>query len=276
MSVKTEINRIKTAKTNIKTAIENKGVTVPSGTKLEGMASLINNISSGVGLNFEIVGGTTTPNNPKENTIWINTNTPITNWFFVKDISEMDEYLSYDTGDVFIQIGETSNVKFCALDTYPNILMVYPIFAKQYVSGKWVDKTAKSWQNGKWVDWWNGKLFTPNNQWESVTGGWMIEGNITSEGFINLPSKSGSTCTARTNRAVNKGNYTELKLTIESGKVTIYLSDENGTDEGNWYALLEDATGTATIGLDGVPDTFFVSMYTYYGNVATISNIWLE
>ena len=35
-----------------------------------------------VGLNFEIVGGTTQPSNPKENTIWVNTDQEITNWLF--------------------------------------------------------------------------------------------------------------------------------------------------------------------------------------------------
>lgn len=45
MSVQSEITRIGNAKTAIKTAIEGKGVTVPSGTKLDGMALLIESIS---------------------------------------------------------------------------------------------------------------------------------------------------------------------------------------------------------------------------------------
>lgn len=47
MSVQTEINRISSAKSAISTAIANKGVTVPSGTKIDGMATLIGQISSG-------------------------------------------------------------------------------------------------------------------------------------------------------------------------------------------------------------------------------------
>lgn len=42
-----EIDRIETAKASIKAAIEGKGVSVPSDTKIDGMATLINNISSG-------------------------------------------------------------------------------------------------------------------------------------------------------------------------------------------------------------------------------------
>lgn len=49
MSVETEITRISGAKSDIATAITNKGVTVPSGTKLDGMAALIDSISGGGG-----------------------------------------------------------------------------------------------------------------------------------------------------------------------------------------------------------------------------------
>lgn len=42
-----EIDRIETAKASIKAAIEGKGVSVPSDTKINGMAALISNISGG-------------------------------------------------------------------------------------------------------------------------------------------------------------------------------------------------------------------------------------
>lgn len=47
MSVQSEITRLQNAKTALKTAIENKGVTVPSSTKLDGYATLVDNISGG-------------------------------------------------------------------------------------------------------------------------------------------------------------------------------------------------------------------------------------
>lgn len=37
---------------------------------------------SGAGLNFKVVGGTTQPSNPSENTIWVNTDKEITGWIF--------------------------------------------------------------------------------------------------------------------------------------------------------------------------------------------------
>ena len=49
MSVQSEITRLQNAKAAIKTAIEGKGVTVPDGTLLDGMAALIESIEAGGG-----------------------------------------------------------------------------------------------------------------------------------------------------------------------------------------------------------------------------------
>ena len=49
MSIQTELTRITNAKTAIKAAIEGKGVTVPAGTLLDGMAALIESIEAGGG-----------------------------------------------------------------------------------------------------------------------------------------------------------------------------------------------------------------------------------
>lgn len=64
MSIQTELTRITNAKTAIKTAIEGKGVTVPDGTLLDGMAALIESIEAGGGGSVEpftkIISGTIT------------------------------------------------------------------------------------------------------------------------------------------------------------------------------------------------------------------------
>lgn len=49
MSIQTELARLTNAKAAIQTAIEGKGVTVPDGTLLDGMASLIEGIEAGGG-----------------------------------------------------------------------------------------------------------------------------------------------------------------------------------------------------------------------------------
>lgn len=49
MSIASEITRLQAAKADLKTAIESKGVTVPSDTKLDGYADLVNSIEQGGG-----------------------------------------------------------------------------------------------------------------------------------------------------------------------------------------------------------------------------------
>ena len=71
MSIQAELTRITNAKAAIKTAIEGKGVTVPDGTLLDGMAALIESIEAGGGSGggdggwaidgFALLSGTFTP-----------------------------------------------------------------------------------------------------------------------------------------------------------------------------------------------------------------------
>jgi len=49
MAISDEIARLRQAKADLKTAIENKGVTVPSSTKLDGYADLVDSIVTGEG-----------------------------------------------------------------------------------------------------------------------------------------------------------------------------------------------------------------------------------
>lgn len=79
MSIQTELTRITNAKAAIKAAVEGKGVTVPDGTLLDGMAALIESIEAGGG-NFDFsalngataaVSGTFTPASDSSY-LWVN------------------------------------------------------------------------------------------------------------------------------------------------------------------------------------------------------------
>ena len=64
MSIASEISRLQTAKADLKTAIEGKGVTVPSNTKLDGYADLVDSIETGddwVYVNCNTLSDTTNP-----------------------------------------------------------------------------------------------------------------------------------------------------------------------------------------------------------------------
>ena len=74
MSIQTELTRITNAKAAIKAAIEGKGVTVPDGTMLGGMASLIESIEAGGGGGGNIVAGTYTPASTQTNRVTVTHN----------------------------------------------------------------------------------------------------------------------------------------------------------------------------------------------------------
>lgn len=54
--ISTEIARIQQAKSDLKTSIEGKGVTVPSATKIDGYAALVDQISTGGGASNIVTG----------------------------------------------------------------------------------------------------------------------------------------------------------------------------------------------------------------------------
>ena len=54
MSIASEIERLQTAKDDLKTSIENKGVTVPEGATLDDYPALVDSISGGGGMNVDV------------------------------------------------------------------------------------------------------------------------------------------------------------------------------------------------------------------------------
>lgn len=106
---------------------------------------MIFNVTGGGGtsLNFKIVGGTSQPTAPKENTIWVNTSVAIPAW----ELSATEPG-SPVAGMVWISTGTSSGVAFNALKK--NAIQVYPLSAKQYVGGQWVSVEAKTYQDGEW------------------------------------------------------------------------------------------------------------------------------
>lgn len=129
-------------------------------------------VSAGAPLNFKVVGGTSAPSNPKENTIWVNTDAEITNWAFSAAQPE-----TATAGMVWIFTGTSSPAEFNALKK--NGITVYPLLAKQYVSGAWVSKIAKSYQGGQWVDW-TMYLYNKGAEYVDENGrGWAFSGTYT-------------------------------------------------------------------------------------------------
>ena len=107
MSIQTELTRITNAKAAIKAAVEGKGVTVPDGTLLDGMAALIESIEAGGG-GFQVALGTFTPAETKSLNslppVSIEHNagfTPDVFIFYKTDLSTYDMIAISATSDIF-------------------------------------------------------------------------------------------------------------------------------------------------------------------------------
>ena len=242
------------------------------------------------GLNFQVIGGTTAPNNPKENTIWVNTSTKITGWVFSATQP------TRATGMVWISVGASSPVAFNALKK--NNITVYPLSAKQYVSGAWLDKTAKTYQNGAWVDWMpEGALFYHGDQIVDVTGGWQFTnfdgwsfessyGNMDGGLSITIPTSGNRGGVFTIKNKVIKGNYTKLCVLLKdydntSGAFKVYVgvpSQNTSPNISGHFTIISNPTGNGVhkVDISKASASFYVACgATGLGGV-TFEEVWLE
>lgn len=232
----------------------------------------------GTSLNFKVVGNPQ-PASPKENTIWVNTDIPITGWIFSATQPE-----NLAEGNVWFPIDTSSSVEFNALKR--NGIMVYPLPAKQHVSGALVDKTVKSYQNGAWVDWWNGELFYNGDQYTHVTGGWeatvAVPASI-SNGQMVFNSSSSGTSGFCTSNKISRGSYSKIGVNLTSISASVggdfnLLAVRNKFNASNVIASKVVTSGTGKVYLDisNVNEDFHVYVYTYATATAKVNKIWME
>lgn len=241
----------------------------------------------GAPLNFKVVGNPQ-PTSPKENTIWINTDTAITDWIFSADQP------AAAVGRVWIKTGPASQTDFNAVKK--NGIQVYPISARQYVSGTWQDKTAQIYQSGKWVNLyeWNGQLYELGEEFVSKTGGWTIVNGRSSvystgqgtkaETEIQLACNTANTAIAAvTVNKVDLSKYTTLKCRTTNYKQfgRIQVASGQATDgSGVAYADIY-GVGTSSLNISNLTGSYYILIATWYAsNGATASlhfdKVWLE
>ena len=191
---------------------------------------------------------------------------------------------------VWILTGISSTVEFNALQE--NGLLVYPISAKQYVGGAWMDVTAKSWQNGEWVEW-IVYLYNEGDRCEDLTGSWEANANMKLNGSANKPAnvtfnstnittKLGSVCIANTVNKINVTPYSTLNFYVDVQETAI--SDVYGiiANYGDIYKdcvsclINAQATGLQTISVD--ISTVEGEYYVVCGSsnrIRVIHKVWL-
>lgn len=262
------------------------------------MASEIANISTGVELNFEVVGGTIKPVSPTENMIWVNTDTEITSWAFSTYVPELLE-----EGMVWFNTSANSLSEFNALKE--NNIMVYPNGCSQYINGAWIEKDATTYINGSWVylrlTLYNAGILN------EITGGMVQKGVDLYDGIRNeTTNHCAGSCNVTTGTSSmriasvgatcaiayfnNKVNLTPYKTLVFSGSI----SENNGhTQIGIWsefnvaganhnrVAVLEGplSDGTYNIDISELSGEhyigFLVSGFTDY-NIITVKEVYLK
>lgn len=235
---------------------------------------MIFNVTGGGGaaLNFKVLAYATEEAllaaTPAENTIGIITETPITSWIF-----SATEPSPAAAGMVWISIGTSSSVEFNALKK--NGLQVYPISAKQYVGGAWVDKVAKSYQGGEWVVWLI-YLYKAPEEYTELTGGWTRDGFTWGSMGIGTVTKTDGGMTVK---GVQGSSYavvvTAKKIDVSelntlyiraSGNSTVEVRLTTATNLADYaegfYAkyTVPILNGLATLSLDGVTGNFYIAL----------------
>ena len=273
--------------TTVADAIRTKGGTSEQLAFPTEMVLAISAISTGVELNYDVVGGTTAPSNPKENTIWVNTSTAITSHVFSATQP------TGSAGMVWIETGTTSPVEFNALKK--NGIQVYPISAKQYVSGAWVKKTAESYQNGEWVCW----IHYLYNEGKEIAGGIkgyaygssgtgatrvtpsVTKGADTITIAVNKNNTSNSGCsTLFAEDPVDLTNFNTMKINVTSrsgGNETIYVGiTKNKKDQFELvaYTVITE-TGTFSLNLSSYNGEYYCIVgFSGAGNKTLAFNSW--
>lgn len=135
---------------------------------------IINESGGSAGLKLKVVGGITQPTSPKENMVWVNTDTEISDWAFSSFEPE-----SPVEGMVWFQTGTTSSAAMNI--NKKNTVMLYPGGCSQYIDGAWVEKDAQTYLNGAWVDW-RIYFYNKGDQCTDLTGGWLAKGVLTEAG----------------------------------------------------------------------------------------------
>ena len=246
-------------------------------------------------LNFKVVGNPQ-PTNPRENTIWIDTDTPITSYVFSATQP------AGSSGMVWIITGTSSGAEFNALKK--NGIQVYPISAKQYIGGAWVDKTAKSYQNGEWVVWVvglydSGKASVPfvDSQTANYGGYTSAVSDAPSRGSVVynadhiVLSVSAGTANDSSSQFIGTQNEIDVRghstLYVEFDSISISKTGEDSWGKGNYVCVsaspikqfphtsgsfkrINATSGaqTVTIDISGF-DTAYIVVYGHVFNTAT-------
>lgn len=253
-----------------------------------GQAFLYGN-SGGTSLNFNVVGGTTQPTSPKENTIWVKTNVPIP----ACELSEVHGSPSWPMAKGFVYVtiegGNNNGGKNFEVikDKFVYVRAIGCIQNQDGTKSGWKRMNAYIYNSGKWTQFakeFDGYLLK-DGVWSSyacpngITGGFNLE-HITKETYngVNV-LKMTAQCEAFTADAVDLSGYSNLNATIHAiSGGTFTLGVATSTNSSAVVASSEsETTRTISIDIGGITGSRYIMLSQISGSTGTarIKDIYL-
>ena len=248
---------------------------------------------AGGGLNFKVVQYTETPTGTAaENTIAVVTDTPISSWVMSAEQPEGVD------GMVWLEASLESDVAFFA--DKKQLLKIYPKFVRQYTNGTWARVNAYIYQGG-WIKFcsdWNGELYVYGDQWETITGGWIIDGQTQAADTVTfqdqdimIAAKANYRSVVSTANKIDTTGYNTLYFRL-SGRIAtltfMQISTEkhgnigNQTDPGGSVAKKQISSQTLAeetdfaLDISAATEPVYVHFRQQNEGTVYIHKVWME
>ena len=254
-------------------------------------AAITGTMSGGGGLSLTVVGGTTQPSSPTENTIWVNTSTSIASWCV-----QNTEPSSPSAGMVWITLKPSiSNV--INLSDSGTFLAGFGI-ARQYISGEWVIMDAYLFDGNTWQEL-QSYLYNLGDTCVDFCGGWkhLDSGSNNRDEFLadnmhmNYTSTTGVNGAFVTEDPVDLTEYTKLcidfsvsrGLTGSAYLSGIYRSTQNSSYSNyannytaiyTWH-LSSKARGVVEVDITNITGSYYIGTRQQFSD-CNIYRLWLE
>ena len=265
-----------------------------------GMAFLHGQNGGGNLLRLKVVGSTSAPSNPKENTIWIKTSVPILECqlFFNEQVSG-DFWKGAGNGSVYIPF-QASNSAYNA-STGANITVPKGNFAefnvnflgcKQLINAEWVNMDAYIYHGSSWIQFSCHRYYLYNyldgqTAYDGITGGWNNYETV--DGCVSISNLADMDTPTRCNSTIDCSGYTTLCVEIylyeyTSGSSGFHYAIGNQTDNtifsygairGSFDSSTKNTWTTQLIDVSSLTTPVYVAIRGYYAKGA-IRAMWLE
>ena len=163
----------------------------------------------------------------KDNTVWIDTTTPISSYAFSADEPE-----SPAEGMVWIKTASESTTPINV--DKKNAVILYPQTAQQYVSGAWVGKTAQVYTDGAWHELWDGYYYKLGEVYEAITGGYetTVSDNTggTNNGLLTFNSNNMVLSPVSTSKQGGNLAYSVKAIDVSNVNTLVFDCHADGTD----------------------------------------------